>query len=53
MSSGAVEHLITNVEFAGEDTEGIRQLNASLLADERVDISLLPMGDGLTLVRKH
>lgn len=54
--------LIDNVLWAGqvadpsvddEDTEGIRQLNASLLADERVDISLLPMGDGLTLVRKH
>jgi len=35
------------------DTEGIRALNSSLLNDERVSISLVPIGDGLTLVRKR
>ncbi|MCH8930567.1 MAG: SAM-dependent methyltransferase, partial [Proteobacteria bacterium] len=34
------------------DTEAIRQFNRSLLGDARVDISLVPIGDGLTLARK-
>ena len=35
------------------ETEGIRRLNDQLLGDTRVDLSLLPLADGLTLVRKH
>ena len=35
------------------DTNGIRRLNAIIHADERVDLSLLPVGDGLTLARKR
>jgi len=35
------------------ETEGIRRLNDQLLRDPRVDLSLLPLADGLTLVRKH
>ncbi|MEA5444904.1 class I SAM-dependent methyltransferase [Gammaproteobacteria bacterium AB-CW1] len=35
------------------DTRAIRQFNESLLADDRVDISLVPIGDGLTLARKR
>jgi O-methyltransferase len=34
------------------DTVAIRELNARLLDDDRVEISLLPMADGITLVRK-
>ncbi len=34
------------------DTEAIRQFNRSLYEDTRVDISLVPIGDGLTLARK-
>lgn len=34
------------------DTEAIRKFNRSLLRDARVDISLVPIGDGLTLARK-
>ena len=34
------------------DTRAIRAFNQALHHDERVDISLLPIGDGLTLVRK-
>ena len=36
-----------------DDTVGIRRLNDLLLDDRRVSISLLPIGDGLTLVRKR
>jgi caffeoyl-CoA O-methyltransferase len=36
-----------------QETVGIRRLNDVLLRDPRVEISLLPLADGLTLVRKH
>lgn len=35
-----------------EDTRAIRELNTKILTDERVDISLVPIGDGVTLARK-
>jgi predicted O-methyltransferase YrrM len=35
------------------DTVAIRQLNAKLYQDQRVDVSLVPIGDGLTLARKR
>ena len=35
-----------------EDTRAIRALNAKLLRDRRVAISLVPIGDGLMLARK-
>ena len=35
------------------DTQAIRSFNAALPADERVDFTLLPMVDGITLVRKR
>jgi predicted O-methyltransferase YrrM len=35
------------------DTASLRQLNAKLHLDERVDLSMVPIGDGLTLARKR
>ena len=35
------------------DTDGIRRLNKLVHEDSRVDMSLIPFGDGLTLVRKR
>jgi caffeoyl-CoA O-methyltransferase len=36
-----------------DSVQGIRQFNARALADDRVDLVLLPIGDGLTMARKH
>jgi len=36
-----------------EDTEAIRALNEALHRDERVDVALLTVGDGLTLARRR
>ncbi|MCY1260188.1 putative O-methyltransferase [compost metagenome] len=35
------------------DTRAIQQLNRALKVDERVDYSLLPLGDGMSLCRKR
>ena len=34
-------------------TRALQALNAKLHRDERIDVSLLPIGDGLTLARKR
>ena len=47
--SGAVADRARN----DEDTEAIRAFNEALLGDARVSISLVPIGDGLTLARKR
>ena len=35
------------------DTQAIQQFNAQLRDDQRVDLSLLPLADGLSLLRKR
>jgi predicted O-methyltransferase YrrM len=35
------------------DTEAIRAFNRALHQDQRIDLSLVPVGDGLTLARKR
>lgn len=47
--SGAV----ADPEDHDDDTEALRELNDALPRDERVTISLVPIGDGLTLARKR
>jgi predicted O-methyltransferase YrrM len=47
-SGRVLEH---NPESA--DTRAIQALNRALKDDSRVDLSLLPLGDGLTLCRKR
>lgn len=38
-------------DFVDDNTMSLRQLNSYLQKDERVDINLLPIGDGFTIVR--
>jgi caffeoyl-CoA O-methyltransferase len=40
-------------EATDEDTLALQRLNRKLHRDERVDLSLLPIGDGLTLARRR
>jgi len=37
----------------GKDTLAVRALNEKIRDDERVDLSMIPIGDGLTLARKR
>lgn len=43
---------VADIRVQDEDTCAIRELNKKLLHDRRVDMTLLPVADGLTLVRK-
>jgi caffeoyl-CoA O-methyltransferase len=44
---------VADPEIADADTVALRHFNEVLHRDERVDLSLLPLGDGLTLARKR
>jgi predicted O-methyltransferase YrrM len=44
---------VLEIEPESEDTRAIQTLNRALRDDARVDLSLLPLGDGLTLCRKR
>lgn len=54
----AVDNTLWNGSVADEtnqteDTRAIRKLNLHIHADQRVDMSMLPIGDGLTLALKR
>ncbi|MFO1091383.1 MAG: class I SAM-dependent methyltransferase [Hyphomicrobiales bacterium] len=44
---------VANPKVHDENTEAIRAINAKVRADERVEICLVPICDGLTMARKH
>ncbi|MCG8436024.1 MAG: class I SAM-dependent methyltransferase [Gammaproteobacteria bacterium] len=44
---------VIDLDINDEDTLAIRAFNEKLRADERVDVSLVPIGDGLTLAYKR
>ncbi|KAF0865335.1 class I SAM-dependent methyltransferase [Pseudomonas sp. LD120] len=44
---------VLEVDAESEDTRAIQALNRALKDDSRIDLSLLPLGDGLTLCRKR
>lgn len=39
-------------EFDDKNTQYVRQLNDFIMQDDEVDVSLIPIGDGLSLIRK-
>ncbi len=54
----AIDNVLWNGKVADgsvddPDTAAIRQLNEKIHNDDRVDLSLVPVGDGLTLCRKR
>ncbi len=44
---------VANPDINDDDTRAIREFNDALHSDSRVDISLVPIGDGLTLALKQ
>jgi caffeoyl-CoA O-methyltransferase len=44
---------VVNDELQDDDTQAIRAINRKVIRDERVDATLLPVGDGLTLAIKR
>ncbi|HRW09591.1 MAG TPA: class I SAM-dependent methyltransferase [Caldilineaceae bacterium] len=44
---------VIDTERHDEDTKAIRELNRTVHKDDRVDISLVPIGDGIMLARKR
>ena len=42
---------VADPSVSDEDTDAIRALNAQIAADQRVDVAMLPVADGLTLAR--
>lgn len=44
---------IINTERQDADTKALRELNRALHKDDRIDVSMVAIGDGLTLARKR
>jgi predicted O-methyltransferase YrrM len=44
---------VADPRYRGADTMALRVFNDHVYSDERVDLSLVPIGDGLTLLRKR
>jgi predicted O-methyltransferase YrrM len=53
-----IDNAFMNARVLNKDTKdkmgaAVRALNDYVFKDERVDISILPIGDGLTIARKR
>ena len=44
---------VIDPEEQGESITVVRQMNQDLLKDDRFDLSLVPIGDGMTYLRKR
>lgn len=44
---------VVNESVNDDDTKAIRAFNDMVAADDRVDTAMVPIGDGVTLLRKH
>ena len=44
---------VANVSNQDRDTEALRVFNSKLSDDQRVDLCMVPIGDGLTIARKR
>ena len=44
---------VANPDISDMETNAIRALNEKTRVDDRVDMSMMPIGDGLMLVRKR
>jgi predicted O-methyltransferase YrrM len=44
---------VIDASASDEDTRALRALNAKIARDERVDMVMLPVGDGMTVARKR
>ena len=52
-TTGATRSVSKSAGVTDADTDALRALNALVHKDERVTMSLLPVGDGLTLALKR
>jgi caffeoyl-CoA O-methyltransferase len=43
---------VAKSEFNDKNTQHVRELNEFIMQDDEVDVSLIPIGDGLSLIRK-
>jgi len=43
---------VADESFTDKDTNIVRELNRTIYEDDEVELSMLPIGDGLTLIRK-
>ena len=43
---------VARAEFTDKDTQLVRQLNQYIYEDQSVDVCMIPIGDGLTLIHK-
>ena len=44
---------VVNDDDQTDDTIALREFNAAMVADDRVDVALLPIGDGLSMITLH